>query len=228
MSGGLTKEAQEKLSAPFSKSVIKSYKGRGGKTMRYIEVPVLEARIASVDPSWGKHVEPGAKSVAVHYTILGVTRGDLFDNERETEKMYGAPQVNALARASRRAARLFGVGAELWEDDDDEGEEEEDDRPARKGSTSSSKSGSGSGGASPEQVKLLKKFGVPDSLAKSKELTGGREGTASAIIGALIAARKDDPDEYDEDPQPHILRAVKKADKSLLSLLEEESDEDED
>lgn len=126
----ISQEQYKLLSRPFPKDVIKSYKGKGGKTMRYIDVDVVEDRIREVDLDFIKDVTPGARSVAVHYTILGVRRGDLFDNDSETNK-YGAPQVNALARASRRAAKLFGVGKELW-DDEEEDEEEEDERPARK------------------------------------------------------------------------------------------------
>lgn len=234
---GLTKEDLAILSAPVPKSEIKSYEGRGGKEMRYTSVEFVESRLAEVDPGFGKDVELGSKGITVHYTVKGVRRGDAFDYDNVTteggKRAYGTPVTNGLARACRRAAKQFGVARELWEDAESD-DSDEDEKPARKSASTSSRSSgssSGSGGASVEQKKLLKKFGVPDALVNSKKLTPGRDGTASGIIGLLIAARKADPDEYDEDAAPHIRRAVKKIDSKLLPLLEEdeeESSEDDD
>jgi len=230
----LTPEEKAQLSRPFPREVIKSYEGRGGKTMRYIEVDVLEARVEETDLNWEKTVALGPKGVAVHYTIKGVTRGDLYDNEEGAK--YGAPQVNAEARAARRALRLFGVGADLWKDSDED-EDDEDDRPRRQKDTNRSTSGSGSkskgssggsGRPSEGQVKWLRDtFKVPPAVID--RLTAGREGTASALIDALKALREEDRDEYDEDPMTYIERGLRKVDKKLITLLDaEDEDEDED
>lgn len=219
---GLTKEEWAALAAPVPKSEIKSYEGKGGKEMRYTSVEFVEGRLASVDPNFSKEVVLGTKGITVHYTVNGVRRGDAFDYDSEGK--YGTPVTNGLARACRRAAaKGFHVAEELW---DDVASDDDDEKPARKSTSNSSRSNDTGGGASVEQKKLLKKFGVPAALVNSNKLSPGRDGTASGIIGLLIAARKADPDEYDEDPTPHIRRAVKKTDSKLLPLLEEEEDED--
>lgn len=116
----ITSEQWAILKAPVPTSQIKSYPGRGGKEMRYTSVEFVESRLAEVDPNFEKRVQLGTKGITVHYTVLGVTRGDAFDYDNEkTEggnKAFGTPVTNGLARACRRAAKQFGVAADLWED----------------------------------------------------------------------------------------------------------------
>lgn len=216
----LTKEAMEILAKPFPKQAIKSFKGRGGVTMRYIDVKDLEDRIASVDPSFEKEVTPGARSVAVHYTILGVKRGDLFDNDSEANK-YGAPQVNALARASRRAARLFGVGAEVWEKEEDvDADEDEDEAPRRPAKSSGKSSGKVVKLSAKQEPILVDKgftradlariadYGIVTAaieLSKKKKMARGDEFTRKDIEALLseygIASKSSRHDDYEDEEE---------------------------
>ena len=200
----LTREQFETLARPFPQSVIKSFTGKGGKEMRYIDVEVLEDRVREVDLNFGKDVIPGAKGVAVHYTIEGVRRGDMFDNDDESNK-YGAPQVNALARASRRALRLFGVGADLWDEDTTAPVQATQTRQSNQNHTQATAIG-GTGGPSQKQMDWLtgKKFGVPATIAQ--QLSGGRGGSASAMIDAL--KHYVDEDDYQDRRMAYIQKAL--------------------
>lgn len=202
----LSQDQFNQLAAPFPASVIKSFVGKGGKEMRYIDVEVLEDRVREVDPNFGKDVVPGAKSVAVHYTIHGVRRGDLFDNDDESNK-YGAPQVNAFARACRRALKSFGVGAELWEEGATPAAQAQ--RPAQQQISrpaQSAQSSGGSGGPSQKQMEWLtgKKFQVPESVAR--QLSGGRGGQASLMIDAM--KRYSDEDDFEKNRAGYIKQAL--------------------
>lgn len=237
-----TEEVRRVLEAPFEKSVIKSFQGKGGKTMKYIDVEVLEDRVREVDPDFGRDVQLGAKGVAVHYTILGVRRGDAYDNDSESNK-YGAPQVNALARACRRALRLFGIAKDLWQDDDED-DEEADEKPARgrasssssaKRSTSSS-TRSGGGPSEPQLKLLVEVLGADKKLARKLDGTGGRDSQASKVITFMLAARNDDKDAYDEDAlaamegfyASHKKGYEKAIVQSALDLIPDSDDDDDD
>jgi hypothetical protein len=183
-------------------------------------------------------------SVVCHLTVLGVLKSATIDLEFD-EKMYGTPATNGQARALKRAAMKFGIAAELWEKDSGKGEDE-DERPARSSAPVRTPVKSGSGSASNQskssgnfaapgkptdkQIDLLKNLGVAKQVATS--LSGGREGTASKLITALLSAKREN-DDYDDDAAPYVRTAL--ADlklNKLLSLVEAEdeyeSDEDED
>jgi hypothetical protein len=227
----LTQEQFDVLGKPFPQSVIKSFTGKGGKEMRYIDVEVLEDRVRQVDINFGKDVTPGAKSVAVHYTIHGVRRGDLFDNDDESNK-YGAPQVNAFARACRRALKAFGVGADLWEEDG-AATQPTPIRQAAQPQINRPTEVVERGGPSVKQLEWLTgdKFGVPQQIAQ--QLSGGRGGSASAMIDAL--KRYVDEDDYKARRMDYIKKAlrdvgaeVKGLDKVKVAVPAYEDDEDED
>lgn len=199
----ITPEAKAQLEKKFPASQIKHFTGKGGKLMSYIDVEVIEARIAEVDPDWEKEVQVGARGVAVHYIILGVRRGDMYDNDSESNK-YGAPQVNALARASRRAARKFGVGSDLWEEDGEEDDEAKAKSSAKKGAVK----------LSPKQVNLLKAKGFKDAdiarvgsydiVSAALDMAGKGEKLTPRQVQKLLlefGAAVDDYDEEDEEDE---------------------------
>lgn len=226
----------------FVKWHPKTLKREGANGMQFDYLPVqdyenyLDETIGA--GNWESQALINSAGVAVTLSIFGVRKSSTSSihkagkiKSKKSGEYIENPQPNevekAEARAFRRAAAKHGLLRHLWEKETSSGSdagEESEDRPR----TQSKASGSGSGGASAAQLELLKKFEVPARLAKSSKLTGGREGTASGIIGLLIAARKTDPEAYDEDPMKHIRRAVKKIDSSLLSLLEEEEDAEND
>lgn len=230
----LTQEDFDKLSAPVPASEIKSYPGKGGKQMRYTSVDFVEKRIASVDPNWQKEVTLGNSGVAVHYTICGVRRGDMYDNEFEAK--YGAPQVNALARACRRAGRNFGIAEDLWMDEEQDTADEKPQSQSRQSSGTSgnvskfksksapAKESSGED-ATPGQVRYMTNrfMQVPQAIAK--ELS---KNEASALLDYIKGVAEKDQEEYDANPNQYIQTGLKKARREDLVYLLDEGDEDED
>ncbi len=235
---GLTPEVEAILSAPVPANEIKSYEGKGGKEMRYTSVDFVENRLRSVDRSFGKTVAASGGVIIVHYTVLGVTRGNLFDLDKEGK--YGTPATNGLARACRRAAKEFGVARELWED--------VEDAPATTTTTTTARSTQkynppaakstngqrepGSGGPSRKQIEQLADNGPRDGLHVPEEvykrLEPGWGNSASKLIEVLFQLRKDNADYYD-NPNEYIGQALNQIGLSKLTrYLPEESDADPD
>lgn len=211
-------------------------KGANGMTFDYLPVQNYEHFLdETVGPAnWENDVSADSKGVVVRLKVFGVMKASSSDIQTGSKTQN---EVNkAEARAFRRAAAKHGLLRYLWEKDNDTEDEDEDDdeRPARKSSFSkssskSSGSGSGSGKASAGQIKYLNDaFGVPKGVAA--KLTGGRDGSASALIDALRDVK--DEDGYEDDPIPYIKKALKKIAPKLVSALDEgdedEEDEDED
>lgn len=151
----LSDEVRAILEAPVPASEIKSYPGKGGKEMRYTSVEFVEDRIRQVDPDFGCDVVEGPRGITVHYTILGVRRGDIFDTEEDAK--FGTPLTGSIARAKRRAAKSgFGIAKELW--GDEEGHSGSD-RPARQQSGERK-------APSDKQVGILTDLGIPEKVAR--------------------------------------------------------------
>ena len=248
----LTAEDIKKLSAPLAKSALRERKGQGGKTFTYADLDYLERRVGEVDPDWQIDFrEVGTTGIVCAVRILGVQRSATagyyipdtyqvwdadsrsYKERKMTAEVAHTIVTRAQAAAERRAFAMFGLGAELW-NKEAASAEDEDERPARKssgsGSSQSSRpasrdAGSGSGLATPKQVSYLgDAFLVPARVAE--KLTGGREGTASALIDALRNV-KDEPD-YEKNPNKYIEKALRKVAPKLVSLLEEESEVEDD
>lgn len=216
----------------------KTLKRKGANGMMYDYLPVQNYEHLldeTVGPAnWENDVSADSKGVVVRLKVFGVMKASSSDIQTGSKTQN---EVNkAEARAFRRAAAKHGLLRYLWEKDNDteDEDEDEDERPARKSSFSKSSSakssgkssGSGSGKASDGQIKYLNDaFGVPKGVAA--KLTGGREGSASALIDALRSVK--DEEDYEDDPMPYIKKALKKiAPKLVEALDEDEGDEDED
>lgn len=182
----LTDEVRAILEAPVPASEIKSYPGKGGKEMRYTSVEFVEDRIRQVDPDFGCDVVEGPRGITVHYTILGVRRGDIFDTEEDAK--FGTPLTGSIARAKRRAAKSgFGIAKELWAD--------EEDRQATGGSHSRQQSGERKA-PSDKQVTILTDLGIPEPVARGinawirgKDSNNQPISDVSNVIKALWDAR---------------------------------------
>lgn len=192
--------------------------------------------------------------VVCELTVLGVPKSGIAEQEY-TPGMYGSPATNAQARAFKKAAMKFHVAKELWDKTFGAESDEEEERPTYR-SQSSNRSSSNtrsesarsekhvsegaSGGASEAQIRYLTgdAFSVPAAVAN--KLSGGKGGTASDLITFLKDIKAEvGRDEYEDNPTPHIRKALNKIDSSgkLAALLgsggsnrsnDYEDDEDED
>lgn len=231
-----TEEVARALAAPVPANEIQS-KVVGGTTISFTSDKFVHRRLDSVVGPAGWQVDYTITSsapvearsglflgqIVCRLKVLGVMKSAAADLEL-TKGMYGTPTTNAQARALKRAAMLFGIASELWDKDavasDAEPAEEKVSqfkRPTR--------SGGGAGGPSPKQVELLGNLHVPQSLIS--KLTAGRDGTASQLITALLESKRS-IDDYDDDYLPYIEKALKKVDRKLIPLLNEEDEDEED
>lgn len=111
------------LTAPFPESDIETKPGKGGTKLRYVKAPAIIRRLNAVagPGNWSVDVavadaETGAVRTAL--TVLGVTMADFGDsnNPKSGDKGVGAQVFKeAASDGLKRAARLFGIGLELWE-----------------------------------------------------------------------------------------------------------------
>lgn len=247
----LTKEIEEKLSAPVPASAIQTKK-QGGTDIRFTSDKWVISRLDSVVGvgGWSEHytITTFAKPVLVKeyqnrrtgdmvqtfsvgqivcdLTVLGVTKSSTVDILVEPGS-YGTPATNAQARVFKRAAMKFGVAAELW-NKDEEGESGDDG--GRYGSNNSNSGSNGrssnrySGGGSEvsdKQKSFLRNLKVPGSVIDTLN-----KSTASKLLDILKDAKNDDEDEYYDDPAPFINDALKKL--GLKNSSRRDDDEDED
>jgi hypothetical protein len=167
-------------------------------------------------------------SVVCRLTVLGKTKSGTADLEMEP-RMYGTPATNAQAKAFKRAAMKFGIAAELWNKDETESQDEQPAaQPQRNASfrtnqtsqrqdygrqDNRSSSQGPSDGPSQKQFDYLTgdTLRVPEDIVR--QLTPGRDGTASQLITVLKKVQRDNADDYEDNPAPFIVDALR----SILS-----------
>lgn len=111
------------LTAPFPESDIETKPGKGGAKLRYVKAPAIIRRLNSVvgAGNWSVDVavaDADSGAVRTTLTILGVAMADFGDsnNPKGGERGVGAQVFKeAASDGLKRAARLFGIGLELWE-----------------------------------------------------------------------------------------------------------------
>lgn len=151
-------------------------------------------------------------------TVLGVEKVDVTDLEVD-DFMYGSPSTNAIASAFKRAARLHGVARELWAGTEASGTVSGATAP-RSNATTAAKpiAGVKQSTADPRPfrtppdsvIKWLTDLHVPEMVARGLNGAGSRDepSQASHVITVLTAARKQDYNAYNADPEPHVTDAL--------------------
>lgn len=247
----LTEDVLEALGAPVPASEIKTLQ-HGGQSIRYTTDKFVFDRLDEVVGGGNWHDDYSTTDLArpvVHHKgrkdeslilgqvvcrlkVLGVMKSAVADMEL-TDDMYGTPGTNAQARAVKRAAMKFGIARELWEKD------HAGTAPSASGHSTKAPSGQSNGRATDEdlgpkgqgyatapQIKYLNDaFKVPPIVAR--ELTSGRQGTASAMIDSLNKVKGNE-----DYGTAYIIRALEKHQPALVALMDgaavEDDDEDED
>lgn len=110
---------EDEIARPFPPEKIKTKK-KGGKDIAFVSWYDYVARLNSlVGPSGWSIGEPtlyvlaGRIAVATSVTILGVTKGNVGDEDEEKED-WGTPALNAYAQALKRCCALFGMGLDMY------------------------------------------------------------------------------------------------------------------
>lgn len=207
--------------------------GANGMTFDYLPVQDYEHFLDETvgAGNWQTQVSTSDTAVAVTLTIFGVSKSRTSTIQESRGKGDNNEAEKAEARAFRRAAGSHGLLRYLWEKEHTSAQRSSTGTGSQKGQSQSRQSATNGrydspGKPSAKQTEFLNKLGVPDSVIG--KLTAGRDGTASALITALMAAKRENTD-YEDDPSGYIVEALQNMGQGkLAALVAEDEDEDED
>lgn len=115
-----------KLRQPIPANLLRTRPVRNRKTNQTVEIEYVEWHVVAdlldkYAPGWSSSVDEVKQLgqyvvVKVSITIGGVTRSNTGVDLLEDNHSYGDPISNAVAMAFKRAAAMFGVGRDLYQD----------------------------------------------------------------------------------------------------------------